>query len=56
MAIFLDIISGMAKVASAIKGRIKESKDIDKNLSDIFGTISAFDEPLVELKNRINIK
>ena len=44
------MLSGIGKMASEIKKNIKEAEDIDKNLSEIFGTLFAFDEPLVELK------
>ena len=46
MAVFVDILSGIGKMASEIKRKIKEEQDIDKNLSEIFGTLFAFDEPL----------
>ena len=53
---FLDIVSGIGKIAASIKGRIKESKEIDKNISEIFGTMYALDDPLKELKKRMKKK
>ena len=50
MALVVDILSGIGNMASAIKRKIKEEEDIDKNLSEIFGTLFAFDDPLIELK------
>ena len=37
-------------MAQSITAKIQESKNIDKNITEIFGTMHAFDEPLVKLK------